>query len=144
VAATPATTPTPTFKPPKPKVTSPTATVPAASVPAASVPTPSVPTTPTVSAQRSSLPGNNAAGTERLRLEVERRLLDVPPSKAGRLVPWTIINPSSGMLRNNVSVTCRATATSRKLSCSVVAPSGHRVAVLSASLLANGRMLVAR
>jgi hypothetical protein len=126
VAATPPTTPTPAFSPPE-------VTGAAASVPA----------TPSVPARRANPPGNSAAGTERLR-EVERRLLVVLPSKAGRLVPRTIVDPGSGLLRKNVSVTCRATTASRKLSCSVFAPSGRRVAVLSALVLANGRMLVDR
>jgi hypothetical protein len=122
VAATPRTTPTPAFSPPE-------VTIPVASVPAGTVP-----------ATRSSPPGNSTAETQPLRLNVQRRLLHVLPSKAGRLVPPTIIDPNTGMLRNNVSVTCRATATSRKFSCSVFAPSGRRVAVLSARVLANGRM----
>jgi hypothetical protein len=117
-----------------PQIARPAGNVPTArSKPAVSAPTP-----------RASPGGNSAAQVERLRLSVEHRLLDLLPSEAGRTVSRAIVDPRSGMLRNNVGVRCRATATPRKLSCSVFAPSGRRVAVLSARVLANGRMIVGR
>jgi hypothetical protein len=91
---------------------------------------------------RVSLAGNTTVQAERLRLSVEHRLLGLLPLNAGRTVSRAIVDPRSGMLRTNVGVRCRATATPRKLSCSVFAPSGRLVEVLLARVLANGRMLV--
>jgi hypothetical protein len=105
----------------------------ARSSPPASAPTPGV-----------SRAGNTAVEAERLRLRVEHRLLALLPLNAGRTISRAIVDPRSGMLRTNVAVRCRATATPRKLSCSVFAPSGRLVEVLSARVLENGRMLVGR
>jgi hypothetical protein len=96
------------------------------------------------SAPRVSRAGNTAVQAERLRLTVEHRLLALLPLRAGRTVSRAIVDPRSGMLRTNVGVRCRATATRRKLSCSVFTPSRRLVEVLSARILANGRMLVGR
>jgi hypothetical protein len=94
--------------------------------------------------RRLSPAGSTTVKAERLRLSVERRLLHLLPSEVGRLVTRTIVDPGSGMLLNNVRVSCRAAATARTFRCSVFAPSERRVAVLSVRALGGGRMLVRR
>jgi hypothetical protein len=97
-----------------------------------------------VTAVHFSSAATEPASDSELRRLVERRVLQQLPVQAGRLIPRSVINRSSGMLRNNIRVACHAAHVVGSFTCTVFSPSGSRVAALSARVLVRRLVVLGR
>ncbi|MEP6811404.1 MAG: hypothetical protein ABI990_00290 [Actinomycetota bacterium] len=117
----------------------PTSVSPSTPAPAAS-PRPSVFSPP--SFVRNDAVLRSVSGTAAMQRRVELRVLQVLPARAGGLMLQVVIDRESGLVRDNVRVSCSAKHSPRAFACAVFSPAGKRLAVVPAQVRADGRISV--